>query len=91
MATLSLLTSVGFNQIFGLKLCARPGFPVDFQMNETNNSAFLREAFSLVGFITVYNFILLCNKIIAQIHKYFRLPSEECNEGRPNCGMRPKG
>lgn len=50
MDTLSLLTSFGFIQIFGLKLCARPGFLEDSQRNETDNSGFLREAFSLVGF-----------------------------------------
>lgn len=67
-----LFTSAGFIQIFGPKLCARSGFPEDTEVNQTDNSADLRGVFSLVGFITVCNFMLLCNKIIAQIHKCFR-------------------
>lgn len=64
---ISLFTSVGPIQIFGVKLYARLGFPEDTEMNQTYNSAYLRGAFRSVGFITVCDFIPLCNKIIEQI------------------------
>ena len=62
-------TSAGVIQVFGPKLCARPGFP---EKSQTDNSAYLRGALSLVEFIAICDFIRLCRKIIAQIHKYFR-------------------
>lgn len=62
-------TSAGVIQVFGPKLCAGPGFP---EKSQTDNSAYLRGALSLVGFIAVCDFRRLCRKIIAQMRKYFR-------------------
>lgn len=62
-------TSAGVIQVFGPKLCARPGFP---EKSQTGNSAYLRGALSLVGFIAVYDFIRLCHEIVTQKHKHFR-------------------
>lgn len=62
-------TSAGVIQVFGPKLCARPEFP---EKSQTDNSAYLRGALSLVGFIADYDFIRLCHEIITQIHKHLR-------------------
>lgn len=45
--------------------CSRPGFLEKIEQNQTGNSACLRGIFSLVGFVAICDFILLCNKIMA--------------------------
>ena len=62
-------TSAGVIQVFGPKLCARPRFP---EKSQTDNSAYLRGALSLVGFIAVCDFIHVSHEIIAQIYKHFK-------------------